>query len=295
VKPHAAVLELAVALARRAGALQRERFETELEVHTKRTAIDLVTEIDRACEALIVEALALERPDDAVLGEEGSAHGAADAEWRWIIDPLDGTTNYAHGYPCFCVSIGVEHRGERAVGVVYQPLLDELFHAVRGAGAYLNGRRLHVSRENDLSRALLVTGFSYDVHTSIDDNVRQFTMAVKAARGVRRDGSAALDLCYVAAGRCDGFWEFNLRPWDIAAGILLVEEAGGCVSDIRGGPPAAGESVLASNGVLHSALLELLGAASTPSAGNNSRAGAGGSTRGSKTGPASPSFSTKSS
>lgn len=257
-----AVLALARRLAREAGAIQRERYETALEVGTKSASIDLVTEVDRACEALLVETLRRERPGDAILAEEGGAHEAAPAAWRWVIDPLDGTVNYAHGYPCFCVSIGVEHRGERSVGVVYDPLRDELFEAVRGGGARRNGRAVSVSEETSLGRALLATGFAYDVHRSDDDNLDRWARAVKRAGGVRRGGSAALDLCYVACGRLDGYWELKLHPWDVAAGILIVEEAGGRVTDLAGGPvPASGREIAASNGRIHEELLRTIAAA----------------------------------
>jgi myo-inositol-1(or 4)-monophosphatase len=254
-----AVVALAVRLAREAGAIQRARYETELQITSKSRPIDLVTEVDRACEALIVEALRRERPGDDVLAEEGGAHADAGAAWRWIIDPLDGTVNYAHGYPCFCVSIGVEHDGERRVGVVYDPLRDELFEAVRGGGARRNGRPIRVSAAASVGRALLATGFAYDVHDSADDNLDRLVRAVKSAGGVRRDGSAAIDLCYVACGRFDGYWEGKLHPWDVAAGILIVEEAGGRVSDLAGGPAlASGREILASNALLHDELIALL-------------------------------------
>jgi myo-inositol-1(or 4)-monophosphatase len=255
----ARVLELAERLAREAGALQRERYETNLEIRTKSAPIDLVTEVDHACEQLIVGALAAERPDDAIVAEEGGGNDRPDATWRWIIDPLDGTTNYAHGYPRFCVSIGVEHEGIRSVGVVYDPLLDELYCATRGQGAVLNGRPLRVSGEGDLGRSLIATGFAYDVHGSPTDNLGNLGAVVKQARGIRRDGSAALNLCYVAAGRFDGYWELKLHAWDVAAGLLLVEEAGGRVSDLRGGPPPrSGSEIIASNGGIHEALVEVL-------------------------------------
>ena len=253
------ILELAVELARRAGAIQREGYERDHRVETKSASIDLVTEVDRACEALVVGEIRRRRPRDAVVAEEGSARDAPTGGWRWIVDPLDGTTNYAHGYPCFCVSIGVERAGRREVGVVYDPLRDELFRCLRGGGAWLGGRRLSVSRVAELRRALVATGFAYDVHRAEDDNLDHFARAVKSAQGVRRGGSAALDLCYVAAGRLDAFWELKLHPWDVAAGILLVEEAGGRVTDLAGGPPPwDGRAVVASNGALHPAMLALL-------------------------------------
>jgi myo-inositol-1(or 4)-monophosphatase len=253
------VLELAVRLARAAGEIQRARYETGVEVRSKSTPINLVTEVDHACEELIVSGIAAERPGDAIVAEEGRGSEREDATWRWVIDPLDGTTNYAHGYPRFCVSIGVERRGERAVGVVYDPLLDELYTAVRGEGARRNGRPIRVSGTGRLHEGLIATGFAYDVHKSPADNLDHFAAVVKSARAVRRDGSAALDLCYVACGRFDGFWELRLHPWDVAAGLLLVEEAGGRTSDLRGGPPLrSGREVLASNGHLHDALVAVL-------------------------------------
>lgn len=254
----AAIRELAERLARQAGAIQRDRYETVLDVRTKSASIDLVTEVDHACEALIVGTLGEERPGDAVLAEEGGGDDRADATWRWVIDPLDGTMNYAHGYPRFCVSIGVQREGVPTVAVVYDPLLDELFAASRGEGATCNGRPIRVSDESDLSRALLATGFAYDVHRSREDNLDHFAKFVKRVRGLRRDGSAALDLCYVAAGRFDGFWELKLHPWDVAAGNLIVDEAGGRTSDLSGNPPTGdGRETLASNGHLHDAMVEV--------------------------------------
>jgi myo-inositol-1(or 4)-monophosphatase len=255
---HGPRLELARALADQAGALQRERYETGLVIETKSATIDLVTEVDRACEQLIVSGIGSRFPEDGILAEEG--HGRAETHrFRWVIDPLDGTTNFAHGFPRFCVSIGVEDLQGRAIGVVYDPLLDERFEAVRGAGAWLGHRRLRVSREDEIGRSLVATGFAYDVHQSEDDNLGSFVKVVKHARGIRRDGSAALDLCYVAAGRLDAYWEDKLHPWDVAAGYLIVEEAGGRLSDRTGArPDASGRSVVASNAHVHDALLALL-------------------------------------
>jgi myo-inositol-1(or 4)-monophosphatase len=253
------IRDLAERLAREAGQVQRNHYEKDFEVRTKSSSVDLVTEVDDACEALIVEALTAERPGDAILAEEGSGLDRAGATWRWIIDPLDGTTNYAHGYPRFCVSIGVEHEGVRTVGVVYDPLLDELFSAVRGEGATLNRRPLRVSEVGDLDRAVLATGFAYDVRRNPQDNVDHFIAFLKRSRALRRDGSAALDLAYVAAGRFDGFWELRLHAWDVAAGLLLVEEAGGRASDLSGAaPPPSGVECLASNGRIHEAMLAVL-------------------------------------
>lgn len=253
------VLDLAIGLAREAGEIQRDRYESQLEIRTKSAAIDLVTEVDQQCEALIVAGIEAARPEDAILAEEGGARKKANADWRWIIDPLDGTVNFAHGFPRFCVSIGVEFRGERHVGVVYDALLDECFHATRGGGAHLGERRLEVSKTGVLAEALVATGFAYDVHRSDADNLKNFSLMLKAARGLRRDGSAALDLCYVAAGRLDAYWEFKLHPWDVAAGILIVEEAGGRVTSSSGSPvPESGDDILSSNGLIHAEVLALL-------------------------------------
>ncbi len=253
------VRALAERLAREAGAVQKQRYETELDVRTKGTSIDLVTEVDHACEKLIVDALGRERPDDGIVAEEGSGHDRDGARFRWIIDPVDGTTNYAHGYPRFCVSIGVECEDVRSVGVVYDPLLDELFAATRGEGATLNGRSIRVSSETRLENALLATGFAYDVRRNPNDNVKHFIAFLKRSRALRRDGSAALDLCYVAAGRFDGFWELRLHAWDVAAGLLIVEEAGGRASDLSGAmAPRSGAECLASNAHIHDAMLEIL-------------------------------------
>jgi myo-inositol-1(or 4)-monophosphatase len=257
----APILDLAKVLARRAGAIQRERYETELLIETKSAAIDLVTEVDRACEALIVEGIDAERPGDAIVAEEGGSRAREGADWCWIVDPLDGTVNYAHGFPRFCVSIGVEFEGERSIGVVYDPLLDELYEGILGHGAWLGTRRLAVSTESRLDRAMLATGFPYDIHESEEDNLANFARMVKRSRALRRDGSAALDLCYVAAGRFDAYWELKLHPWDVAAGLLIVEEAGGRTSDLAGGPALrSGVETVASNGHLHDVVLETLAA-----------------------------------
>jgi myo-inositol-1(or 4)-monophosphatase len=254
-------LDLAQRLAREAGAIQRARYESGFAIGTKSQPIDLVTEVDHACEAHVVGALERERPQDAVVAEEGRGEDRSGALFRWVIDPLDGTTNFAHGYPRFAVSIGVERDGEPALGVVFDPLLDELYHAVAGGGAFRNGRPIRVSRESDFSRALLATGFAYDKALSEDDNVAEFRAALKAARELRRDGSASLDLCYVASGRLDGYWEHKLKRWDVAAGGLIVREAGGRVTDRTGGASwRSGHEIVASNGALHAALLALLAA-----------------------------------
>ncbi len=252
------LLDLAAAIARESGALQRDRFREPRTIRTKSSSIDLVTDVDHASDALIGERLRDARPDDGILSEElGERPGKSG--FTWVIDPLDGTTNYAHGFPHFAVSIGVEHAGARVVGVVYDPLRDELFAAERGAGATRNGEKLQVSATAELGRSLLGTGFAYDVHSAEIDNLDFFARFIKRAQAVRRAGSAALDLAYVACGRFDGFWELSLHPWDISAGALLVCEAGGKVTDLDGAPvPRSGQRIVASNGRIHGAMLGVL-------------------------------------
>ena len=249
------VLTLARRLAAEAAAIQKARYGTKLQIDTKSAAVDLVTEVDRACEKLIVDGIIAARPGDGIVAEEGSSRESTSG-WTWVIDPLDGTTNFAHSYPRFCVSIGVSFEGAMQVGVVHDPLMDERFDAVRGEGAQLNGEAIQASAETRLDQALLATGFAYDRRKSEQDNLAQFATMLKTARALRRDGSAALDLCYVAAGRLDGYWEFKLQPWDVAAGALIVEEAGGRTSDLDGGDDHwQGRAVVASNGKLHDAFL----------------------------------------
>ncbi|MFN2448838.1 MAG: inositol monophosphatase family protein [Candidatus Baltobacteraceae bacterium] len=250
--PHA--LTTAVAAARRAGALLLEQLHRPLHIEEKGRRADLVTAADRQSERLIVETLLEAFPQAAILGEEGAAVPGSSDE-RWIVDPLDGTTNYAHGYPFFCVSIAYERAGIIEAGVVYAPLLKECFTAVRGGGAFLNGERIFVSRTVAVGDAMLCTGFKpYDYET----NAAFFAHASRHAQAVRRDGAAALDFAYTAMGRFDAFWEFGLAAWDVAAGALFVREAGGAVSAIDGAPFSVdGASVLASNGVLHEPLKEL--------------------------------------
>jgi len=219
---------------------------------------DLVTEADKRSEAIIVETITRRFPDHRILAEEGTGTGGM-GEYRWIIDPLDGTTNFAHSYPLFCVSIAVERAGEMLVGVVFAPYMRELFVASRSEGATLNGRPLAVSGTTELPKALLCTGFPYRLDASANNNLSHWSNFVLRSQGTRRDGAAALDLCYVAAGRYDGFWEFSLSPWDMAAGALVVQEAGGIVT-MPVGTPYTPESrdIVASNGHLHAAMLDTL-------------------------------------
>lgn len=251
--------EAAVSAARAAGAVLLDEFGNERHIEYK-GIIDLVTDADRRSEQIVVSILRDRFPDHQILAEEGTAGGAS-PRYRWIIDPLDGTTNYAHRYPHFAVSIGLEQDGEMLIGVVYDPVLDELFTAQSGSGAFLNGRQLQVSRSEQLRRSLLCTGFPYD-HSFLKPSLRRWDQLVRDAQAVRRDGSAALDICYVAAGRFDGFWEDHLFPWDMAAGMLIAREAGGTVTDYQGLPPSVYQGeVVASNGLIHGAMLTSIAAA----------------------------------
>ncbi len=253
----ATVRQVAVAAALSAGRLLRERLGQVREIRYK-GAVNLVTEVDLASERLIVETIQAAFPEHAFFTEEGTGSAPLDAPALWVIDPLDGTTNYAHGYPMFCVSIAFLREGEPEFGVVYQPVLDELFIAERGVGAFLNGERLRVSQHAVLHSALLATGFPYDRERR-REALAAFARFTLTARAVRRDGSAALNLAYVAAGRFDGFWEQELSPWDTAAGILLVTEAGGRVTDYDGQPYRLTQGTcVASNGLIHDAMLDLI-------------------------------------
>lgn len=246
-----------------AGRLQRSRFATDFTVDHK-GAKDLVTELDTASEALIVGMLLERFPDHGILAEEGQ-YPPGDGHHTWIIDPIDGTTNFAHGYPWFCCSIALELDGRLEIGVIYNPMTDELFTAAAGEGAFLNGRRLSVSRRSPLASSLLATGFPYDCATHPENNFDSFIRFQKAARGIRRAGAAALDLAYLAAGRLDGFWEVKLKPWDVAAGTLLIQEAGGNVSSFDGSPyEVRNHRILASNGLIHQEMIEMLTLGGTP-------------------------------
>lgn len=255
--PEQNMLHFAKNLAREAGKILREHMGRNFEIHHK-GQIDLVTEVDLLSEKFIREQIANHYPKHQVLAEEGGLSERSSA-YRWIIDPLDGTTNYAHGYPCFCVSIALEYEGAVVIGVVYDPIRDELFVAESGHGATLNERPLQVSCVSQLDKALLVTGFPYNVRTSPQKNLDNFSRFLDVAQAVRRDGSAALDLCYVAAGRFDGFWELNLASWDMAAGSLIVTEAGGQVTSFNGSPfDYYVPEVLASNGLIHAEMMAVL-------------------------------------
>jgi myo-inositol-1(or 4)-monophosphatase len=249
-------LSFATAIAGEAGLLLKDRLNDSHTVDFK-GEIDIVTEADRASEALILSAIRRSYPDHDILSEESAAI-CKGSSFRWIIDPLDGTTNYAHGYPVFCVSIALEKKGEVCLGAVFNPMLDEMFVAEKGGGAFLNGRRLKVSTTAILSHSLLATGFPYDIRESKDNNINYFIQMARKVQAVRRAGSAALDLAYVAAGRFDGFWELKLQPWDTAAACLLVREAGGLVTDLFGAPfELRSPHILASNGALHQDMMSV--------------------------------------
>lgn len=250
-------LARAVELAREAGALQRAMLWQPLKIEHKGT-IDLVTEVDKASEALLVSGLQQAFPEHDFLAEEND-YGSRGASHKWIIDPLDGTTNFAHGFPWFAVSMALEIDGEIRLGVVYHPMMEELFSAVKGEGAKLNGVRLQVSPRAPLQGSLLATGFPYDSATDRENNFAHFINFQMKCRGIRRAGAAALDLAYVAAGRIDGFWEAKLKPWDVAAGELLVREAGGRVTAFDGTPYSVyNHRIVASNGLIHGEMLAML-------------------------------------
>jgi myo-inositol-1(or 4)-monophosphatase len=219
---------------------------------------NLVTEIDKKSEEIIIETIKKHHPSHDILAEESGTRGTS-SDYRWIIDPLDGTTNFTHGLPVFCISIGLERKGELIAGVIYDPNLDELFTAEKGKGAYLNGKRIHVSETTNLGQSLLVTGFPYNITENPNHAVEHFVHFLMKAQGVRRMGSAAIDLAYVAAGRFDGFWEVALHPWDMAAGVLLVEEAGGKLTNFSGAPLSIYQKeMVATNGHIHQAVLDVL-------------------------------------
>ena len=259
----ASLESVALHVARLAGALLRDRARGAKRVEYKSGAVDLVTDTDRDAETLIVDHLRHAFPDHVIVAEEASSGTTIRVptvdQYAWYLDPLDGTTNFAHAFPHFCVSLALARGTDPLLGIVYDPMRDELFAAHRGGGATLNGAPIHVSEVDDLNGALLATGFPYDRRAHTEFYLSFVADFMQRAQGIRRGGSAALDLCYVACGRFDGFWEWKLRPWDTAAGTLIVREAGGSVSGFRGGPfDLFGEHTLASNGRLHAAMVHVL-------------------------------------
>jgi myo-inositol-1(or 4)-monophosphatase len=240
-----------------AGAIQRERYGRDIQVDYK-GEIDLITEVDRACELAILETIRSRYPDHDIVTEETDL-ARTGSRFVWFVDPLDGTTNFAHSYPVFCASVALAVDGELVAGAIFDPTRDELFTGEKGAGAHLNGRRLHVSSADKLIQSLLLTGFPYDLHHNLASRLRHFNRIMGRARAVRRDGSAALDLCYVAAGRADGFWEEILKPWDMNAARVMLDEAGGRATRFDGTPLGLGsDEILATNGLIHDELVAVL-------------------------------------
>jgi myo-inositol-1(or 4)-monophosphatase len=243
-----------------AGEVIRDNWERPRTIEYK-GAIDLVTSVDREAERTILDILQREFPEHGFLAEEAEAIEGRSNEYRWIIDPLDGTTNFAHGYPHMGVSIALEQNGRPILGLVYDPLRRECFRAVKGQGATLNGTPIRTSAIDELDKSLLATGFPYDRRDHVDYYLAFFKAFLTRCQGVRRAGSAALDLCYVASGRIDGFWELKLKPWDVAAGALILAEAGGALSDFSGKPfSILGSETLASNGGIHDEMVQVASA-----------------------------------
>ena len=252
------LLDVAVAAGKKAGAILLDYAKSGFRIEHK-NPINLVTDADHAAERCVIDHLHAQFPTHGFLAEERGRIEQSTSPYLWIIDPLDGTTNFAHGYPAYCVSIGLEFRGRCVLGVVFDPSRDDLFTATEGCGAQLNGRPIHVSDTSVLDNSLLVTGFAYDIRESPRNNLDHFAKFALRAQGMRRTGSAALDLCYVAAGRFDGFWEVKLNPWDMAAGSILVKEAGGRLTDFLGHELSLyGQELVASNGHIHHAMLAVL-------------------------------------
>lgn len=254
-------LHTAQHIARQAGEVLKHHFKAPQITHTKSSVYDVVTQADAEAEALILNALTQAYPQHHRIAEESGESGV-DADYHWVIDPLDGTVNFAHGLPVFSISIALANKHlQPLVGVVYDPITDEMFSAVQGGGAWLNGVPIHVSHAQTLSESLLASGFPYDKSTHPDNNLTQWGRFLVEARGLRRLGSAALDLCYVAAGRFDGYWEAKLKLWDFLAGILIVQEAGGCVTDYQGETGRGmidGARLIASNGHIHQQMIAVL-------------------------------------
>ncbi len=250
-------LKFAKEAAVKAGAIIRKGMNKRRKVNFK-GRIDLVTEFDLKSEKFITGEIAKVFPQHSILAEEGGETQRG-LSHIWIIDPLDGTTNFAHDYPAFCVSIGLAVDGKNVLGAVYDPVHDELFYAAQGRGAFCNKRRIHVSSQNKLNRSLLATGFPYDIAETKEDNLDNFARMYKVAQGIRRGGSAALDMCYLACGRFEGFWELKLHPWDTAAGLVIVREAGGRVTGIDGKKYSVfDQDLLASNGKIHRQMQKVL-------------------------------------
>lgn len=251
--------ELAKEIAITAGNLQMSFCGRELNTSIKSSNVDIVTEIDFAVQSTIISRINQQFPEDGILAEEKYARESR-SEWKWIIDPLDGTTNYSHGFPFYCVSIGVYKENNGHYGVIFIPCLDELFEAERGQGTTLNGKPVKCSEVSKIDKAMLATGFPYDINPLAEDNVPEFKKFLQEAQAVRRVGSAAIALAYIACGRLDGLWEMKLRPWDMAAGVVMINESGGMVTGGYGGEPfdLFNRKVVASNGLIHDQIIEIL-------------------------------------
>ncbi|MDP2037533.1 MAG: inositol monophosphatase family protein [Ignavibacteria bacterium] len=252
------MLDKVIYIAREAGEVLRSGFGKNFSIEYKTNVANLVTEYDKKSEKIIIDFINKEFPTHSVLAEESGMHDSS-SEYLWVIDPLDGTTNFAHGLPIFSVSIGVQKNGEMICGVVYDVMRDAMYSAEKGSGSFCNGRKLGVSTNDDLHKSVLVTGFPYNVHENPDFAYERFAAFLRVARAVRRLGSAAIDMCYVAEGVFDGFWEVSLNAWDMAAGMIIVEEAGGVITDFSGNPTNIfGKQILTSNGNVHKAMIDTL-------------------------------------
>ncbi len=259
IRKEIVMIQLAIEAALEAGTYLKASIGNVLEVERKfGQETNLVTQIDKKAEEIIISRIKQKYPHHDFLAEESGSHNKK-SEYRWIIDPLDGTLNFTHGVPLFSVSIAVEKRGEIVAGVVYEPNLGELFTAEKGKGAFLNKKPIRVSRVDNLIESLMVTGFPYTIRDNPENAVQHFVNVLMKAQGVRRLGSAAVDLCYVGCGRFEGFWEVSLNPWDMAAGVLLVQEAGGRFTDFHGAPSTIyTKQILATNGLIHDKVVEIL-------------------------------------
>jgi myo-inositol-1(or 4)-monophosphatase len=245
-------------ISKEAGELIRSKFNTNFSFEFKSNESDLVTEVDKASEKIIVDFIRKKYPSHGIITEEGGT-SLSKSEYNWVVDPIDGTTNFAHGLPIFAVSIGVQKNGETVAGVVYDIMQNIIYSAEINSGAYENSKKIIVNDNDNLRHALLVTGFPYDVRENPENALGKFVAFTREARGIRRLGSAAIDFCYIANGVFDGFWEVHLKPWDLCAGTLIVEEAGGLVTDFDGSQiNIFSKIILASNGKVHDAMIEVL-------------------------------------
>lgn len=252
------MLEDIIQISKTAGELIRSKFRSNFNIQFKSNETDLVTEVDKASEKIITDFIKQKYPDHGILAEE-SGESLNTSEYRWVIDPIDGTTNFAHGLPIFSVSIGVQKNGETIYGVIYDVMQDIVYSAEKGKGAFANGKKIHVTDNDILRRSVLVTGFPYNIASNPDNALEIFVSLTKSARGIRRLGSAAIDLCYVACGVFDGFWEVSLHPWDMCAGMLIVEEAGGKTTDFQGNKiDIFSKRILSSNGKVHNSILNII-------------------------------------